>query len=254
MADPKLIFEPHPSQAHTLLIRYGGYTNEHIINLGNGKTVTRLGGQVAIGDYSAAGWYRIEAWDLKNKVLAGIEARVLDALDPNFGTWGPNPDNADFFQIEFADLDGSGIASQVDIDWGDGHPETVWAIPGESAKRALPAGRRDITITDHGSRRKTTTSQTVTGRVADPDATIELDPADKTHMTGKVTIEAFDTKKGAITVWWDQGVSDKIAKPAAKDVKTHKYTTAGTYPVVVEYSDGSSGDNASVDLLTVGTA
>lgn len=253
MATPVLTFRPHPSRAHTVVVLYENYEQQHIISFGNGHTIVRNPGQVATFDYAAAGWYRVEAKAMDDTVLAGKEVRVVDSVTPAFGTWGPNKDNADFYEITFAD-DGTGIASKVDIYWGvPNSTETVWATPGGTAMRDLPAGSHDITITDHGSGRKSTTNHKITGRAYDPDATIELDSTDKSKMTVKVTLNAVDGKKGAITVWWDQGVSDKIDNPVVGNTKTHKYTTADTYLVVVEYSDGSSGDNATTDLITVGT-
>lgn len=252
VSTPTLTFRPHPSKARTLMVRYDGYTDRHVISFGDGKTQIRSGGETATSDYDSAGRYRVQAWTIgMTEVLAAIQVRVMDDINPVFGTFAPDPTNGDFYQITWAN-DGSGIASQVDIDWGSGGVETVWATPGGTVERDLPHGQQAITIKDHASLRSTTSTHQITGRVGDPDATIELDPADKTKMTVKITLKAVDATKGAVQVWWDQGVKDEIAKPTKGASLTHKYTVADTYPVVVEYKDPAYSDTGTSDLIDVG--
>lgn len=246
---PSIGFQPHPQDQLGVIVRLQGYNDKHVLSFGDGRTLARKGGQSGTVIYAEPGWYRVEAHQSgTGSLLAAAMVRVVDAVNP--GTWAPDPTNDDFYQLTIGD-DGSGVIGQITIDWGDGdEPDTVWAVPGSTVERDLDPGQRSITITDLGSKRIATETHTVTGHVYDPNVTLTADPADASRMTAVVTfVEVTDGK--AVNIWFDQGDPVKVPNPKANDTTKHKYTEAGSYPVVVAYEDGS-GDSYA-DIFDAGT-
>lgn len=228
-----------------VVVRYVGRAGQFALHYGDGINALADGNRNYGHIFPQAGVYTVTAREIGSADLltaTAVVVRVGGAAD--CVTWGPAPDNPEIWQARFVEVEPRVVPPHLDIDWGDGTVDRVWALPDTVLEHPLPAGEHAVTVTDLQTRRRQATTQTVTLPTYDPDFTIAEVSGATPRRKARITLTAVTAGK-PLLIGWGEPFVDPVRVAAAKPGAHYDYTypTDGDKFPSVAYEDGSGAPN-----------
>lgn len=245
---PYLRFDP-TSVEHEVVARYVANTRTYLLSFGDGTPAVLLHGAASSRHtYEQAGVYTITARTPVNEGRELITQEVCvarDGTEPQGVTLAAAPDNDSILRATFGATEPGTVVPHLNIDWGDGKSEDVWAVPGTHMDHALPYGTHTVGVRDWQTRRRTQVEVELPAPTYDPNFTVREAPGSHDpRMVVEVELTAVTAGKPVLVDWYEDFTDPtRIDNPQVGSKVQFTYPTAGLKAPVAAYEDGSGTPN-----------